>query len=394
MRISDLLVQKLSVPTGQATRDPSTGELLCSTKKSWLLLKLTTDTGIVGWGEGSGEWLVPSVEACLLDWKPLLIGADPLKIAALTDDMTDRIPWKGGPVFGTAVAAINMALHDIAGKAWKVPAHTILGGKRRAKVRVYCGGAVFDSPDEAARVARQVKEKGFAGVKGNPLESRTWPMDAAAVEQSAACVRAMRQAVGDDFEILLDCHGSPQPELGLELARACATHRPLFLEEPVKCGSVDALLEVSRKSPVPIAAGEKLFSIDQFLPLIERRACAFLQPDVSHCFGITHFMEIAAAARQQQILMAPHMAGGPVFYAATLAAVAAIPNFLIQETNYWDLFDEVVEHDWKIRDGHVNVGDAPGLGVIVKEQDLAKKFPYEPMAFRQYRHADGSWKGW
>ena len=88
MLITDLTIFKLSVPTGQQLRDPHTGELLCSTKKSWLLLKLSTDSGIVGWGEGSGEWLVPSVEACLLDWRPLLVGADPLKIAALTDDIT------------------------------------------------------------------------------------------------------------------------------------------------------------------------------------------------------------------------------------------------------------------------------------------------------------------
>jgi galactonate dehydratase len=287
-----------------------------------------------------------------------------------------------------------MALYDIAGKAWGVPVHMILGGKRRTKVRVYSGGAVFDSPDDATRVALQVKAKGFGGVKGNPLETRRWPMDSAAVDHSVACVRAMREAVGEEFEIMLDCHGSPQPELGIEFARAVAPYRPLFLEEPVKTGSADALLEVSRKSPVPVAAGEKLFSLDQFLPLVQKRACAFLQPDISHCFGITHFMDIAAAARQQQMLMAPHMAGGPVFYAATLAAVAAIPNFLIQETNYWDLFDSVVEHDWRLTDGHLNISDAPGLGVTVKEQDLLKRFPYEPMAFRQYRHADGSWKGW
>lgn len=394
MRITDLSILKFSIPTGQDLRDPHTGALLCSTKKSWLFLKLLTDSGIVGWGEGSGEWLASTVEACLLDWKPLLVGADPLNVAALTDDITDRVPWRGGPVFGTAMAAVNMALYDIAGKAWNVPVHTILGGKRRDKIRVYTGGSVFDVPEEAARVATTVKQKGFAGVKGNPLEHRTWPMDGSAIDQSVACVKAMREAVGDDFDILLDCHGSPTPELGIEFARRVAPYRPLFLEEPLKTGSVDALAEVSQKSPVPIAVGEKLFSIDQFLPIIHRRACAVLQPDIAHCFGITHFMEIAAAAKQQQMLMAPHMAGGPVFYAATLAAVSAIPNFLIQETNYWDLFDSVVDHDWKIKDGHVNLTDRPGLGVDVKEQDLLKRFPYEPMAYRQYRHADGSWKGW
>ncbi len=394
MRITELTIFKLSIPTGQEIRDLRNAAELANTKKSWLLLKLSTDSGINGWGEGSGEWIVPAVEACLVAWRPLLIGTDPLNVAALTEDISDRLPWKGGPVFGTAIAAISMALYDIAGKAWNVPVHTILGGKRRDKVRVYTGAAVFNSPAHAVHIAQEVKARGFAGVKGNPLEHRAWPMDGSAVEMSVSCVKAIREAVGSEFDIMLDCHGSPQPELSLEFARQCAPFRPLFLEEPVKVGSIDALLEVSRKSPTPLAVGEKLFHMDQFLPLIEKRACSFLQPDISHCFGITQFMEIAAAARRQQMLMAPHMAGGPVFYAATLAAVASIPNFLIQETNYFELFDSIVDHDWRISDGHVNVSDAPGLGVTVKEQDLLKTFPYEPMAFRQYRHADGSWKGW
>src|SRR3990172_13393993 len=120
MRITEVTIFKLSVPTGREVRAPHSGHLLCSAKKSWLFLKLATDSGIVGWGEGSGEWLVPSVEATLLDWRPLLIDRDPLQVIALTDDITDRLPWKGGPVFGTATAAINMALYDICGKAWNV----------------------------------------------------------------------------------------------------------------------------------------------------------------------------------------------------------------------------------------------------------------------------------
>ena len=299
-RITGFTTFKLSVPTGQETRDPRTGELLCSTKKSWLFLKLETNSGLCGWGEGSAEWLVPAVEATLLDWKPLLIGRDPLPVSALTEDIVDRLPWRGGPVFGTALAAINMALYDIAGQAWQAPVHTLLGGKRRDKVQVYSGGADFDNPEQAAAVSRQVKEQGFAGIKGNPLEERTWPMDHRAVETSVACVAAMREAVGADFDILLDAHGSPLPELSLEFARQLAPHRPLFLEEPVKVGSLDALIEVSRCSPVPIATGEKLFSLDQFLPLIERRACSFLQPDIAHCFGLDHFLEIARAAERQQ----------------------------------------------------------------------------------------------
>jgi len=394
MKITELRTYKFSVATGQEIRDPQTGQLLCSASKPWLFLKIDTDAGISGWGEGTGEWLVPSVEATIHAWKELLVGRDPLPVQALCQDIQQRLPWKGGPVFGTAIAAIDEALYDIAGKAWGVPVHTILGGQHRDRVRVY-SGIPLDDPEAAAAAALEVRAQGYAGAKGNPLETRTWPMDFRAIEQSLAGVTAVRQAVGENFDILLDAHGSPTPELGLEFARRLAPHRPLFLEEPVQVGSVEALLEVSRQSPIPIATGEKLFALRDFLPLIAARACAYLQPDVGHCFGISGLLDIARTAACQQMLMAPHNAGGPLNLAATLSVDAAVPNFLIQEMNqaWFARFGEFVECDWEIRDGYISVSDRPGLGLEVKESDIAG-LPYEPLPYRQYRHEDGSWKGW
>ena len=394
MKITALQTRKFSVPTGSDIRDPETGELLCSTSKPWLLLSIETDVGITGWGEGTGEWLTEPVEATLLSWRELLIGRDPLSVVAICDDIQDRLPWKGGPVIGSAIAAINAALYDIAGKAWGVPVHAILGGKRRDRVRVYSGISLGDV-EAAVDGALALRDKGYAGVKGNPLETRTWPMDPAAVEHTRRCVSAMRQATGDAFDLLLDAHGSPTPELSLACAAAIAPYGPLFLEEPVKVGSVEALVEVSGKSPVPIATGEKLFHLRDFLPLIEARACAYLQPDVCHAFGISGLVDIGRAALHAQMQMAPHNAGGPLSLAATLTANAVTPTFLIQELveDWFRRFGEYVEHDWRIEEGHINVSDAPGLGVTVKEQQL-ESLPYEPMPYRQYRHEDGSWKGW
>ena len=395
MKITATKTYAFSVPTGQTLSDEYTGELISSTSKAWLFFKIETDAGLSGWGEGSGEWLVPAVEATLKEWDVLLVGRDPMQYKELCEDIQNRLPWKGGPVFGTAIAAIDTALHDLAGKAWNVPVHVLLGGKRRDKIRVYSNGGSFASPQEAAAGARHTKALGFAGVKGNPLENRTWPMDAAAIEHSVACVEAMRREVGTDFDILLDAHGSPTPEMSIEFARRVADYRPLFLEEPVKTGSVEALLEVTHKSPVPIATGEKLFTLDQFQPLITARACAYLQPDLTHCFGLTGLLAIAQAAEAEQMLMAPHNAGGPLCTAATLQADALMNNFLIQETNhFWlSIYDSYVEHDWQVQDGYIALSDAPGLGVEVKEADISTLL-YEPMAYRQYRHADGSWKGW
>ena len=392
MKITAVKTYKFSVATGQAIADPHTGESVSSASKAWLFCKLETDAGIDGWGEGSGEWLVSMVETALQEISPLLIGRDPLRIAALTDDITDRLPWKGGPVLGTAIAAVNIALHDIAGKAWSVPIHTLLGGARRGQMRVYRGGRMTVAA-EAADDARELQRLGFSGVKGNPLEERRWPMDEAAIANSTAAVAAIREAAGPGFSIMLDTHGSPQPELSVQFAKCVAPYDPLFLEEPCKVGSVDALLQVSRNSPVPIATGEKLFLLRDFLPLIERRACAFLQPDIGHCFGITNLMKIAAHAEEQQMLMAPHIGVGGILYVASLHADAAMPNFLIQETPRIEVLDSYFEHDLAVRDGYVNLPQNAGLGISVKEADLAK-LPYEPMPFRQYRHEDGSWKGW
>lgn len=395
MRITGIRTYKFSVPTGQPVIDPSNNLPIYSASKPWLFLKIETDSGIAGWGEGTGEWLVPAVEATLHEWSVLLEGRDPLDVVALTEDITNRLPWKGGPVFGTAIAAINAALYDIAGKAWQVPVTTILGGRQRQRVRVYGNALNLTSPEQAGATAQELFDAGHRAGKGNPLESRRWPMDHHAVELATSCVAAIREAVGDDFEIMLDAHGSPTPEISVAFARSVAPYRPLFLEEPVKVGSVDALLEVARNSPVPIATGEKLFTPAQFKELTDRRACAYLQPDLVHCFGITTMLSIARLAEMSQMQMAPHNAGGPLHLAATLAFDAVISNFLIQEMSqaWFELFTDYVDHDWTIEDGYIGLSDRPGLGLEVKEQDIAK-LSYEPMPYRQYRHEDGSWKGW
>jgi galactonate dehydratase len=147
---------------------------------------------------------------------------------------------------------------------------------------------------------------GCGGVKGNPFESRRHPMDMAAVDLSGECVAATRAATGHDPAIMLDAHGSPSFELSIKYAQRVAPYNPLFIEEPCKVGSIDALIAVSQASPVPIATGKKLFTIREFDEIIQRRAGAYLQPDITHCYGISASMEISANAPHQQMLPAPH----------------------------------------------------------------------------------------
>jgi len=397
MKITRIKTYMFNVATGSVRLDPKTRQPISSGFKTWLFLKLETNAGLSGWGEGSGEWISPIVRTALHQWDELLIGRDPMDVTAICDDITNRLPWKGGPILGSAVAAVNMALYDIAGKALKVPVHRLLGGRQRDRILIYDnGGLNFDSIDQARKQARAAVAAGARGLKGNPLEGRTWAMDRRELEHCVAIVKAVREDVGPDIELLLDVHGSPAPELSIAFAQMVAPYRPLFLEEPCKVGSVDVLKEISRKSPVPIATGEKLFSYPDFKAVIDARACAFLQPDVSHSFGIDNFLHISRLADEAQMLMAPHNASGPIHFAALLQADAVLRNFLIQEVSgkWFRRFDEFIDHDYRLKDGFVNLPDRPGLGMEVKENDVAK-LPYDRrMTYRQYRHADGSWKGW
>ena len=140
----------------------------------------------------------------------MLVGRNPLDVVAICDDIADRLPWKGRPVLGSALAAINMALYDIAGKAWKAPVYQLLGGKKRDRIKIYNGGINFESVERARAEARAAVEAGAGGLKGNPLESRTWPMDHHALEHSAKVVAAVRKEVGPDVELMVDAHGKPE----------------------------------------------------------------------------------------------------------------------------------------------------------------------------------------
>ena len=276
-----------------------------------LLLKIETDAGIHGWGEGSMEWMEDVVAAAIHNYRELLIGCNPLDNLSLVDDLARRFPWKGGPILGSALSAIDIALWDIVGKARGAPVYELLGGARRRKMRAYANYTFLDV-DEAVRQARHWTEQGLTAMKANPAEQRRWPWDLRAIDETVAVLAALREATGPHVDYLLDAHGSPTPLLAVTLAEAIAPYRPMFLEEPTQWGDVGALAEVAQKSPVPIATGEKLMALTEFRELCDARAAAILQPDVCHAYGITGLRRIAELAELYQLWIAPHNANGPV----------------------------------------------------------------------------------
>jgi galactonate dehydratase len=364
--------------------------------RNWLFVKVETDRGLHGWGEGSLEWWEDAVEAAVHVLERLLVGQDPLRVGALHVELVRRLGWRGGPIHGSAVAAIDQALWDIAGKARGVPVHELLGGALRDRVRAYAsGGYTFADAEQAVELARTWTGRGFDVSKANPAEARRTPIDDAAIDQTLAVMQAVRSALGPGVDLLLDCHGSPTPPMALRLAEAVAPFRPLFLEEPVQSGDLAALLEVSRKSPVPIATGEKLVSREEFRPIVDRRAASVVQPDLSHAYGITGVLRIAQLAEDRQVWVAPHNSCGPVGTAAALHLDAVIPNFLIQEIATYALpyMARIARQAFAVREGYLDLPTGPGLGVDLDEEAIAAN-PPRPMPLRDYRHADGSWSGW
>jgi galactonate dehydratase len=372
--------------------------------RNWVFVKVTTDEGIVGWGEASLEWKTRAVSGAVEDLAVLVVGEDPFRIEHLWQAMFRQQFFKGGIVAMSAISGIEQALHDVKAKALGVPLYELLGGRVRDRVRLYdhLGGgdssAVYDdaTPASFAERARQSARDGFTAIKilavppARPLEGGLW------LRQAESLMGAVRDAVGDDVDVMVDLHGRTTPAAAIQVGRVLAPFRPWFLEEPVQPGNVDALVEVARALPVPIATGERLVTRWEFVELLARRACAVVQPDVCHCGGIAELRRIAALAETAFVGVAPHNPLGPIATAVNIHLALATPNFLIQEVMRADVpwRDDVLDAPLEIVDGHVLPPTRPGIGVEIDEA-AAAEHPYrpEPPHARVF-HEDGAVADW
>ena len=372
--------------------------------RNWVFVKVTTDEGLAGWGEASLEWKTRAVTGAVEDLASLVIGEDPFRIEHLWQSMFRQQFFKGGVVTMSAISGIEQALHDLKAKALGVPLYELLGGRVRDRVRLYdhLGGgdsqSVYEdaTPASFAERARESVRDGFTALKilavptARPLEGGRW------LREAESLMGAVREAVGDDVEVMVDLHGRTTPAAAIQVGRALAPFRPWFLEEPVQPGNVDALVEVARAVPVPIATGERLVTRWEFAELFARRACAVVQPDVCHCGGIAELRRIAAMAETAFVGVAPHNPLGPVATAVNVHLALATPNFLIQEVMRADVpwRDEVLDAPLEIVDGHVLPPTRPGIGVEIDEA-AAAEHPYreEPPLARVF-HEDGAVADW
>ncbi|MGP9529548.1 MULTISPECIES: galactonate dehydratase [Micrococcaceae] len=368
----------------------------------WLFLKIETDEGISGWGEPVLEGRASTVAAAVEELSDYLIGQDPRNIEDLWTVMYRGGFYRGGGIMMSALAGIDQALWDIKGKALGVPAYELLGGKVRDKIRVYSwiGG---DRPSDTAAAAKAAVDRGFTAVKMNGTEELqyidTWDKVQGCLEN----VQAVRDAVGENVGIGVDFHGRVHKPMAKVLLKELEPYKLMFIEEPVLSENVNSMLEPLRNSSTPIALGERLFSRWDFKDVLASGAVDIIQPDPSHCGGITEARKIAAMAEAYDVAVALHCPLGPIALAANLQIDAGAYNAFIQEQSLGihynksnDLLDYVNDPSvFAYEDGMVAIPDGPGLGVDVNEEYVIERAA-EGHRWRNpiWRHKDGSFAEW
>jgi galactonate dehydratase len=372
--------------------------------RNWIFVKVeTNEPGLYGWGEATLEWKTKGVVGAIEDLSVLLLGQDPRRVEHLWQTMHRQYFWRGGVVTMSALSGIDQALWDIKGKELGRPVCELLGGPVRDRLRFYdhLGGGTLEGmyktaePEEFADKIQESIQKGFTAVKAMPIPVAEMIESADVLKHSARCVEAMRKAAGDGIDIMLDLHARTTPAAAIQFGRLLTEYNLYWYEEPCWPEHVDGLVEVARALPFPIATGERLVGRWQFRELLEKRACAIVQPDVSHCGGISEARRIAAMAETYNMSVACHNPQGPVSTVASLHVGFAVPNYLIQEVVRQDVpwRNDVVTEPIAMEGGVARPPSAPGLGIDINEKEAAKH-PFQPEVIMAYFHKDGSVADW
>lgn len=388
----------MATPSDKALIDPQ--DNLKITKLDYYVLnnrrfflKIHTDAGIVGAGEPITEGRAKTCAEAVREIEPYLIGKDPRRVVHHWQAIYRHAFYRGGPILTSALSGIDQALWDIKGKALGVPIYELLGGPTRDRIRVYARGG------DPEQMKAAVKE-GFNAFKTGVHRSR-WPRTVETpgfVQQAAEYFAAQREAVGPDIDIAIDFHGAIQPPTAMLLIKALEPYQPLFVEEPVQCQNVEVMADIARKTHLPIATGERIFTKWGFREILEKGAASILQPDLCHAGGITECRLIAGMAEAYYASMAWHNPLGPISLAAGVQLAAAIPNFLIQEgAGVLRPGEGVLKKPFEVKDGFLILPTEPGLGVELDDDYLDNELSKGSNAGlnrESYSEDDGSVVDW
>ena len=369
--------------------------------RDWVFVRVDTDeAGLFGWGESSLGWHTRAVCGAVEDLAPLIVGQDPRAIERLWQTMTRAPYFRGGAVVASAIAGIDQALWDIKAKALGVPLFELLGGPVRDRVRTYVnlgselGGDARD-PQAWADAAREARKDGFDAMKVYPAVPARPLEGTAFLRETETLVAVVREAAGEHADVMLDLHGRTSPSTAIQLGRALEPYRPWWLEEPCQPGIADALAEVARAIPIPVAAGERLVERSAFAELLDKRACAIIQPNVCYCGGVSEFRRIAALAETALVPVAPHNPNGPIGTMVSVHLALALANVPILELVRGDVAwrDEIVDDPLVTTDGYVDPPTRPGIGVELVEEVAAAHVGSSPPPHLAFG-PDGSLLDW
>jgi galactonate dehydratase len=352
-------------------------------KNSWVFCKISTDAGITGWGEMLKDDAKACAAGALEVGRQYLIGQNPLRVAHHWQAIHRGAFYRGGPIKTAISSGIDMALWDITGKAFGVPVYKLLGGPTRNAVRVY---------------GRVNPETGVNAIKVGPTigmrQATKYIEGKKFVDEAAERFKALRQKVGDGVDIGVDFHGAVQPPTAMLLMKALEPYQPWFYEEVVQALNVDIMAELGRKTHIPMATGERIFTKWGFKEILEKRAATILQPDPCYAGGITELRVIAGMAEAYYSPIAPHNPNGPCSLAAGLQIASCIPNFLIQERGDAEHSDLLAKPLPPIKNGHRPLLEDPGMGITIDENKLMAMVG-EPSPYRtRYDAEDGSVIDW
>jgi len=357
----------------------------------WILVKLTTDTGIVGWGECYASSIGPGAMTHVIRdvFARHMAGENPENIElmfrrAYSSGFTQRPDLT---VMG-AFSGLEIACWDIVGKDRGRPVHALIGGRMNDRIRTYTYlyplahhdmATFWTSPELAAEAAADCVARGYTAVKfdpAGPYTLRGGHMPAMSdISQSVAFCKAIREAVGDRADLLFGTHGQFTTAGAIRLGQALEPYAPLWFEEPIPPDAVEEMAKVARAVRIPVATGERVTTKAEFAPILRSGAATILQPALGRAGGIWEMKKVAAIAEVYNAQMAPHLYAGPVEWAANIQLAASIPNILMCETIETPFHDRLIKGTIRVEDGFVTPPDTPGLGIEVDEA-LARAHPY------------------
>jgi galactonate dehydratase len=359
-----------------------------------VFVRIETDAGIVGYGDATNNFLPYGAAGTIKDLIPYLIGEDPERIEYLWQSCFRRRFMRGGPATGTAISGIDQALWDIKGKAYGAPVYQLLGGLARTRVRVY-GHVSGNTAEEAARQAKQRVAKGITAIRFRAFHS----YDALnghdhklAVAQQIEYLAAIRGAVGQDVDLILECHGRYDPPWAVELAKRAEPYHPFLIEDPIRHENPEAMAQVRAMTHIPLAIGERYHNKWEFRETIVNRYVDYLRPDVCHCGGISEMKKIGAFGEVFYLNLILHNNAGALGTAATLHAALAIPNVEMIEAPWVndDAKTDVVSPYPRVEKGFALPLEGPGLGITFDEA-LARSRPFKtPGVTPRLNAPDGS----